>query len=84
MPIKRKYKISVARIQQISNDITEDMGSYTKSELIEVAKYYADQLYNAEERFTAFRTDALKIAVDMAFLVNKRRLPDKSWRPDPS
>jgi len=43
---KKKYKISEDRILQISNDISEDMNfdTHTKSELVEVVKYFRDCL----------------------------------------
>lgn len=32
--------MNIDRILQISNDISEDMGSYTKAELVEVVRYW--------------------------------------------
>lgn len=42
--MKNKYKISEDRILQISNDISEDMCKATNKELIEVVKYFRDEL----------------------------------------
>ena len=56
---KRKYKISEERIQQIINDIAEDMESCTNRELIEVVKYYGDELQDMVNKFNDFKDDVL-------------------------
>lgn len=43
LPTGPRYLISEDRILQISNDISEDMCSASKKELIEVVKYFRDQ-----------------------------------------
>lgn len=42
--MKSQYKISESEILRISNDISEDMCSAKKNELIEVIKYFRDEL----------------------------------------
>ena len=41
---KSKYLISEDRILQISNDISEDMCSASRKELIEIVKYFRNQV----------------------------------------
>lgn len=55
----RKYEISEARILQINNDIAEQMGTYTKRELVEVVKYYADRLYDAHQQMNETKDEVL-------------------------
>lgn len=41
---KRRYLISEERILAISNDISEDMCSASRKELVQVVKYFRDEL----------------------------------------
>ena len=53
---RRKYKISESRILQICNDIAEEMGSYTKTELVEVVKYQCDVVSAEYQKESALRS----------------------------
>ena len=48
-------QISEDRILQIANDIAENMGSYTKCELIQCVTYFQDQLQKAIQEHRAFK-----------------------------
>ena len=61
-PKKPKYKISVERILQISNDISEDMCEATAEELIEVATYWHDKLSVAQLKYMELASEmAMKL-----------------------
>jgi propanediol dehydratase small subunit len=55
----RKYRIPEERILQISNDIAEDMGCFTKPELIECVKYWQDSYCKASGMAVSVRTEAV-------------------------
>jgi hypothetical protein len=65
--MKSKYKISEDRILQISNNISENDGEYTKKELIEVVKYFRDEFDNSTIKINKIRdfivTKELEIVV---------------------
>jgi len=57
--MNRKYTISEERILQISNDISEDMCTAKKAELIEVVKYFRDKYDNLWEAAESKRLENL-------------------------
>ena len=73
MPRKTKrYAISVVRILQISNDISEDMCTATTSELIEVARYWSAQYQKLFDKKSADNSRLAVKLIDMATKALKR------------
>lgn len=61
-----KYKISKTRILQICNDIAEEMGRYTKAELVEVVKYQCDVVIEECQKRSALRSSVVLKVLDHA------------------
>jgi hypothetical protein len=59
--------ITKERILQISNDIAEDMGSYTKKELIQVVLYFKDEADQALANYHSVRDNTI---IELLKLVN--------------
>ncbi len=52
---KATKPVTTERILQISNDIAEDMGNYTKAELVQAVLYWMNQNSKAVNAHNTFR-----------------------------